>query len=85
MTGLPFVFAAWVANKELPDGFIDAFNRANEWGLLHLAEVVAANPYKHTDLYTYYTKNISYRLDEQKREGLQTFLRLLKEMPEPGQ
>lgn len=84
LTGLPFVFAAWVANKELPEGFIDAFNRANEWGLLHLNEVVAANAYTHTDLYEYYTKFISYRLDEQKRKGLRTFLNMLKEMPEPG-
>lgn len=82
MTGLPFVFAAWVANKELPEGFIDAFNRANEWGLAHLPEVVAANPYPHTNLLEYYTRFISYRLNEQKRKGLQTFLSMLKELPE---
>lgn len=82
MTGLPFVFAAWVANKELPEGFIDAFNKANEWGLSHLTEVVAANPYPHTDLLEYYTRFISYRLDEQKRKGLQTFLGLMNELPE---
>jgi chorismate dehydratase len=31
-TGLPFVFAAWVANKELGAAFEDAFNRANAYG-----------------------------------------------------
>ena len=30
MTGLPFVFAAWVANKKLPQDFIISFNKALE-------------------------------------------------------
>lgn len=76
MTGLPFVFAAWVSNKELPEEFIDAFNRANEWGLLHIPEVVANNPFEHYDLLEYYRHNISYRLDEAKRLGLKKFLEL---------
>jgi chorismate dehydratase len=77
MTGLPFVFAAWVSNKELPEEFIDAFNRANEWGLLHIKEVVAANPFEHYDLLNYYRQNISYRLDEAKRLGMKKFLEFL--------
>src|SRR5690606_10100493 len=32
-TNLPFVFAAWIANKELPAGFIEKFNQANQSGL----------------------------------------------------
>jgi chorismate dehydratase len=32
-TGLPFVFAAWIANKKLPDEFISAFNEGNKIGL----------------------------------------------------
>ncbi len=77
MTSLPFVFAAWVSNKELPEEFIDAFNRANEWGLLHLQEVVDRNPFEHYDLKEYYLHNISYRLDEAKRMGLKKFLGFL--------
>lgn len=80
MTGLPFVFAAWVSNKELPETFIDAFNRANEWGLTQLDKVVAENPSPHYDLLHYYTRNISYRLDEEKRKGLQLFLDYLGKM-----
>jgi chorismate dehydratase len=79
MTGLPFVFAAWVSNKELPETFIDAFNRANEWGLTQLDKVVAENPSPHFDLLHYYTRNISYRLDEQKRQGLKLFLDYLRQ------
>lgn len=79
-TGLPFVFAAWVANKALPEDFIDAFNLANGYGLKHLDEVVAENPYPVYDLAHYYTKNISYRLDDAKREGLSLFLSKLQEL-----
>ena len=35
-TGLPFVFAAWIANKKLPGEFVTAFNEANAVGLQHL-------------------------------------------------
>ena len=35
-SGLPFVFAAWVANKPIPANFIEAFNAANAYGLNNL-------------------------------------------------
>lgn len=78
MTRLPFVFAAWVANKELPEAFVDAFNRANEFGLMEIQEVIKRNPYPAYDLFTYFTKNLSYKLDEPKRMGLKLFLDFLK-------
>src|SRR6478736_704466 len=49
-TGLPFVFAAWVSNKPLGDEFEDAFNRANGYGVKHIEEVVAENPFTDYDL-----------------------------------
>jgi len=33
LTGLPFVFAAWVANKTIHAGFIDQFNQSLKFGL----------------------------------------------------
>ena len=39
-TGLPFVFAAWIANKELPEEFITAFNEANATGLKRIEDVI---------------------------------------------
>lgn len=77
MTGLPFVFAAWVANKQLPDDFISNFNKANADGITHLDDVIAENPYPPYDLNVYYRNNISYVLDEEKRKGLEKFLELL--------
>ena len=77
-TGLPFVFAAWVANKQLGEDFEDAFNRANGYGISHIDEVVSENPYDGYDLKKYYTQNISYRLDDEKRKGLALFLKKLE-------
>ena len=78
MTGLPFVFATWIANKELPQTFTDLFNKANGLGLTHLDEVIAENPYPVYDLKTYYTTNISYVLNDQKQKGMNKFLEYLK-------
>lgn len=80
-TGLPFVFAAWVSNKPLEEDFIRTFNLANGYGVAHLGEVVAQNPYETYDLKTYYTKNISYHLTDDKRKGLALFLEKLSANP----
>lgn len=77
-TGLPFVFAAWVANKRLPQTFIYEFNEANKKGLQNLNASVAENISPHYDLKKYYTENISYDLTEEKRKGLNKFLSYLK-------
>ncbi len=78
MTGLPFVFAAWVANKPLPASFIANFNMYTGAGLNHLPEIVLANPFKEYDLMKYYSNNIDYKLDDEKREALGVFLGYLK-------
>jgi len=77
-TGLPFVFAAWIANKKLPDDFIRQFNEANSNGLQHIPEVIRENPYEVYDLNTYYHKNISYNMSLEKKEGMKLFLEKLK-------
>ncbi len=78
LTGLPFVFAAWVANKKLPYEFVDNFNKATAEGFKHLPEIIAANPYPHYNLEEYYHNNISFNLDDEKRKGLEEYLRRLK-------
>ena len=77
MTGLPFVFAAWIANKKLDEKFIADFNLATGNGFQHIEEIVIANPFADYDLGRYYRSNISYELSVQKREGLKLFLSLL--------
>lgn len=73
-TGLPFVFAAWIANKKLPEKFVSAFNEANALGLEKIEEVVKENQFRYFDLRKYYTSCISYKLDEEKKKGLELFL-----------
>lgn len=77
-TGLPFVYAGWIANKQLPSSFIAAFNEANAIGIHNIDAVVAENPFTVFDLKKYYTEYISYALDEKKREGLELFLEKLQ-------
>ena len=78
-TGLPFVFAAWVANKPIPSEFMEAFDAANGYGLTHLDEVIALIPTSEQvyDLHKYYIENISYELTPEKRAGLERFLEAL--------
>lgn len=74
ITGLPFVFAAWVSTRPLPEDFIREFDEANALGLMHIDEIVENNPYDIYDLKKYYTVHLSYELTEAKRAGLARFL-----------
>ena len=78
LTGLPFLFAAWIANKQLPVSFISKFNAATAEGFKFLPSIIAENAYPHYDLQEYYTKNISYDLDKKKLKGLEEYLKRLK-------
>jgi chorismate dehydratase len=77
-TGLPFVFAAWISHKKLPEDFAACFNEANKLGLESLDKVIAENEYPFFDLKEYYTKYISYGLDEEKKSGMLMFLEKIK-------
>lgn len=79
-TGLPFVFAAWIANKTLPADFENRFDEANRLGLLHIDTVVKQNPFPAFDLNSYYRSCISYDLSPEKKQGMALFLHKLKEM-----
>ena len=76
-TGLPFVFAAWVANRHLPDDFIASFNNALEWGVDHWQDLLPNLPPLSYDPVTYFSRNISYELTSQKKQGMELFLKKL--------
>lgn len=80
MTGLPFVFAIWVSKKELGSEFIQEFNRSLKSGIDQIDKLVyiLPSPDKEFDLKEYFKKNISYNLDERKREALRLFLSEIK-------
>lgn len=78
-TKLPFVFAAWVSNVELPADFIKKFNDALAFGVAHIDAAVLENP-KHIegfDAVDYLKNKISYNLSEEKKTGLKKFLELI--------
>lgn len=77
ITGLPFVFAAWISTKPLPQDFIELFNKANAEGLNHIDEIVADNPFSLFDLQKYYKLHLSYYLDDRKKKGMERFLQLI--------
>jgi chorismate dehydratase len=76
-TGKPFVFAAWVANKELDANFVEAFDEANALGLHNIENVLAEVSHPSFSLEKYFTYYIQYKLDSAKREGMQLFLEKL--------
>jgi chorismate dehydratase len=79
ITGLPFVFAAWISIRPLPEEFVALFDRANALGLEHLDEIVSGLQFDLYDLRKYYTLHLSYELDGRKRAGMDKFLGLLEQ------
>jgi chorismate dehydratase len=78
ITGLPFVFAAWISNEKLPKDFIQRFDDANAAGLIRIDEIVKKENFSLFDLRKYYRLHLSYELDDRKRQGLTHFLSLHK-------
>ncbi len=77
ITGLPFVFACWIANKELDEGFKKEFNNALKFGVENIEGAIksAADIYSHCkNPQDYLNNKISYLLDEEKRKGMELFL-----------
>ncbi len=73
-TKLPFVFALWVSKRKLDAQFEAAFEMANAKGLLQLSAIAAEQNYAAYDLGYYYTKNICYIMDIDRKKSMQLFL-----------
>lgn len=83
-TGLPFVFAAWVANKAIHADFINEFNQALQFGLDNIDSVVEEYfqkfPSSLIDLKDYLINNISYLLDDEKKKSMKLFYQYMVEL-----
>ncbi|HVW95017.1 MAG TPA: menaquinone biosynthesis protein [Mucilaginibacter sp.] len=80
-TGLPFVFAAWVANKPIPADFITAFNKAMQYGLDHRQEVINALPeHKDFDVQDYLMHKLDFELTEDKKTALHLFHHYIRKL-----
>ena len=78
-TGLPFVFAAWIANKPIPTEFIEEFNKSLKYGLDHRAELFAELPTRPDfDVQDYLMHKIDFELTDGKKEALFLFLDYVK-------
>ena len=77
LTGLPFVFAAWVAKKKIDPEFLAAFNNANRFGIESINHVSSLWTFPEYSLDTYFNHNISYTLDFSKHQGMNHFLKLI--------
>lgn len=81
-TQKPFVFAAWVANRELDLQFISQFNQALSFGLQNISAAldVFADECQKAELSDYLNNYISYELDQEKRAGMELFLQYLADL-----
>lgn len=81
-TGLPFVFACWVANRVIDPDAIALLEKCCETGLQLRKQVADENKerFPGINLEEYLDKNIEYSLDENKRKGLQLFLKYISEI-----
>ena len=82
-TQLPFVFAAWVSNRNLGNTFKEEFNKALQYGIDHMDNMIDTYDFsflpKHIDPKVYLEKNIDFKLDDQKQKGLELFLKYASE------
>ena len=76
-TGLPFVFACWVANKKLTGDFIKRFNESISFGIENKEAAILEwieKTNQQVDVREYLEKYISYPLNNKKRMAMELFL-----------
>ncbi len=80
-TGLPFVYAAWVANKPIPEDFVMEFNAALKMGLASRDKVISElTPNPLFDLEDYLMHKLDFELTDEKRKALDLFLSYIKQL-----
>lgn len=90
MTGLPFVFALWIARKDLEENkadllskFINDLSMAKDIALKNLTQIAKYAPVKafmsEDDIVSYW-KRIDYNFTDKHKRGLDLFQQYLKEL-----
>lgn len=75
LTGLPFVFAVWVAREEVEQSIVDDLEAALELGVERIYEAILEHGHADKDYaYEYLSCNIDYLFDSQKRKALELFM-----------
>jgi len=81
-TTLPFVFAVWAATKNVSEQFEKDFNAACSFGISNISEVIKMeqSAYRNVDISDYFTHNISFDFDTNKKAGMNKFLELARKL-----
>lgn len=79
LTGLPFVFAAWIANKPIAQDFVNEFNSSLKYGLDHRSQLLTQLPQRPDfDLEDYLMHKLDFNLTDDKKKALYLFLDYIK-------
>ena len=78
MTGLPFVFAAWITNRKLSADTVEKFIQAKEIGKQLINNICeeSRNLVDYDECKKYLTENIQYDLTNEKLKAIEEFLKL---------
>lgn len=81
-TGLPFVFACWIANKPIENNDIQLLNEGFAKGLMKRSEIAERNETGHPTISTmrYLNEYIKYELTEDARKGMNLFLNMMNQI-----
>jgi chorismate dehydratase len=79
LTKLPFVFACWVANKQVHDEIIQELNCAFEYGIKNISKI-ESNILSKDQLHDYLINNLSFHLDKIKTKCINTFFGYINEL-----
>lgn len=79
-TGMPFLFAAWVAVNPVPAEIVLELNSAFALGTGAIAQMPVAHSYPGVDPRAYLSENISYAIDQPKRASLAHFLEMAQQL-----
>ena len=83
MTGLPFVFACWIAKKEISHNILDDINTSFLYGINNIDCALKTNSINNIDYRTvkFYLKNrICYNFDNQKKKAMTIFLEQITDL-----
>ena len=81
MTGLPFVLACWISNKEISKDFLLEFNNSLKRGISNIQQSIKKeneNIKLQNNADDYLNNKISYILDDKKRKGMNLFISKIK-------
>ena len=71
---LPFVFAAWVANKPLPKSFLEEFESACQYGVEHIDDAIQSQHKTFSfDIRDYLYHSVEFNLNDEKRASIDLF------------